>query len=235
VLRRRFQRPKYYAHFVRLVRLLIICLQFEITDAEIEALRVGFIHWVQEYEQWVFVSFVSSDMHIIVMARIYYQHKPERLSTCPLTIHALLHIADSIKAIGPVWCYWAFPMERFCGSLQPAIRSRRYPYASLDRYITESSQLRQIANLYDIASVLALHPPPEPIVRGAFSHVHCTSVNSINQAIPQAINRSIVYSPTPKFRNSAHRQSNDRHSQCTGYTIQYQHQISSIAPGQSPH
>jgi hypothetical protein len=51
VLRRRFQRPKYYAHFVRLVRLLTVCLQFEITDAEIEELGVGFIRWVQEYEQ----------------------------------------------------------------------------------------------------------------------------------------------------------------------------------------
>jgi hypothetical protein len=53
VLRRRFQRPKYYAHFVRLVQLLCICLQFEITDANIEDVRVGFVQWVQEYEQYV--------------------------------------------------------------------------------------------------------------------------------------------------------------------------------------
>jgi hypothetical protein len=150
------------------------------------------------------MSYDSSDMQMLVIARIYYQHKTERLSTCPLTIHALLHIADGIKAMGPVWCYWAFPMERYCGSLEPAIRSRRYPYASLDRYITESSQLRQIANLYDIASVLALRPPPEPSIRGAFSHVQCMSVDSVNPSIPQTIDRSVVYSPTPKFRNSAH-------------------------------
>ena len=163
-------------------------------------------------------------MQILVIARIYYQNKTERLSTCPLTIHALLHIAGSIKAIGPVWCYWAFPMERFCGSLQSAIRSRRYPYASLDRYITESSQLRQIANLYDIASVLALRPPPELTVRGAFSHMQCMSVDSIDLSIPLTIVRSIVYSPTSKFRNSAHRQSNGRNSQCTGYTIRCEHE-----------
>jgi hypothetical protein len=112
-------------------------------------------------------------------SRIYYQNKPERLSACPLTIHALLHIADSIKAAGPVWCYWAFPMERFCGSLQPAIRSRRHPYTSLDRFICESSQLRQIANVYDIAGVLALRPPLESTVRGGFSHPQCTSIGSL--------------------------------------------------------
>jgi len=43
VLRRRFQRQKYYTHFVQLVRLLLICLQFKITDVEIEELHVGFV------------------------------------------------------------------------------------------------------------------------------------------------------------------------------------------------
>lgn len=50
LLRRRFEN-KYYQHFIRLVRLLTICLQFEITDTEIEKIRTGFIHWVQEYEK----------------------------------------------------------------------------------------------------------------------------------------------------------------------------------------
>jgi hypothetical protein len=84
----------------------------------------------------------------------------DRLSSCPLTIHALLHIADSIKAVGPVWCYWAFPMERYCGTLQRSIHSRRFPFASLDRFITETAQLRQIVILYDVADVLALRAPP---------------------------------------------------------------------------
>ena len=50
LLRRRFQYPKYYTHFVDLVRLLNICLQFEITDDEIEEIRSGFIKWVSQYE-----------------------------------------------------------------------------------------------------------------------------------------------------------------------------------------
>ncbi|KAF8195249.1 hypothetical protein K438DRAFT_1587498, partial [Mycena galopus ATCC 62051] len=29
----------------------------------------------------------------------------------------------------------AFPMERFCGSLQPGIRSGRFTPASIDRYL----------------------------------------------------------------------------------------------------
>jgi hypothetical protein len=51
LLRRRFQRPKYYGHFIRLVRLLNICLQFELTDDEIDEIRTGFIEWVKDYEE----------------------------------------------------------------------------------------------------------------------------------------------------------------------------------------
>ena len=47
----RFQNATYYKHFIKLVVLLNICLQFEITDEEIGTLREGFIKWVQEYEE----------------------------------------------------------------------------------------------------------------------------------------------------------------------------------------
>ncbi|KAJ3501992.1 hypothetical protein NLJ89_g9087 [Agrocybe chaxingu] len=151
LLRRRFQRPKYFRHFVRLVQLLNICLQFEITKQEIEELRQGFIQWVKDYES------------------IYYQFKPERVPTCPVTIHALLHIADSIEALGPVWCYWAFPMERYCGKLQPALRSRRFPYASLDQYVVEDAQLTQIKLTSNLAAELSLRILQKSVA-GMFSH-----------------------------------------------------------------
>ncbi|KAI0645014.1 hypothetical protein C8Q79DRAFT_911885 [Trametes meyenii] len=136
----RFSHRKYYDHFVLLVRLIHRCLQFEITLGEVDEIWAGFVDWVTEYE------------------RIYYQLNPERLSACLLTIHALLHIADSIIAAGPVWASWAFPMERFCGSLQPAIRSRRYPYASLNRYVLDRARLSHIKQIYDLGDALRLGP-----------------------------------------------------------------------------
>ncbi|EPS95241.1 hypothetical protein FOMPIDRAFT_20425, partial [Fomitopsis schrenkii] len=60
----------------------------------------------------------------------------------------LLHIADYIKAAGPVWASWAFPMERFCGRLQPAIRSRRFPYANMDRHVLAVARLDHIKKVY---------------------------------------------------------------------------------------
>jgi hypothetical protein len=108
-------------------------------------------------------------------SRIYYQYKPERLPCCGVTTHALLHIADSIKVTGPVWCYWAFPMERYCGVLRRAIRSHRFPYASMARFVCETAQLTQIANVYNMASTLALRAAPS--LPGNFTHPQCTCVN----------------------------------------------------------
>ena len=51
LLQRRFQRPRFHSHFVHLVRLLNLCLQFEITDDQVEEVRSGFIRWVKEYEE----------------------------------------------------------------------------------------------------------------------------------------------------------------------------------------
>lgn len=49
-------------------------------------------------------------------------------------------------------------MERYCGLIRPAIRSRKHPYASLDRAVTESAQLFQIGLLYELQpSLFVLH------------------------------------------------------------------------------
>ncbi|CDO74857.1 hypothetical protein BN946_scf185004.g7 [Trametes cinnabarina] len=113
----RFTHRKYYTHFVLLVRLLCKCLQFELSADDLAEICAGFIAWVEEYERY--------------FIRIYYQHDLQRLSACPVTVHALLHITDSIEATGPVWASWAFPMEslRINFVLGPHIHqlASRYP------------------------------------------------------------------------------------------------------------
>ncbi|KAF9023214.1 hypothetical protein BDZ89DRAFT_1093121 [Hymenopellis radicata] len=76
---------------------------------------------------------------------------------------------ESIRKMGPVWCYWAFPMERYCGSIKPGIRSRRFPFASLDRHVLETAQLAQIACQYGIARELSLRPDPKDHIPGSFA------------------------------------------------------------------
>ncbi|CAG8845425.1 14992_t:CDS:2, partial [Gigaspora margarita] len=43
----------------------------------------------------------------------------ERLFFALISYHYLLHIAASIRNIGPAWSTWQYPMERLCGMLLP--------------------------------------------------------------------------------------------------------------------
>jgi hypothetical protein len=52
VLCGRFKRPQYYKHFMRLVKLLKLCLAFEILEAMLDQIDEGFQLWVEDYEKW---------------------------------------------------------------------------------------------------------------------------------------------------------------------------------------
>lgn len=88
--------------------------------------------------------------------RLYFQDDMDRLPVCTLPLHYLLHIADNIRKLGPVWNYWAFSMERFCGSLGGSIHSRKHPYASLARRVLELAQLFQLKSVYHLMHELDL-------------------------------------------------------------------------------
>ncbi|TFK95993.1 hypothetical protein BDV98DRAFT_614504 [Pterulicium gracile] len=53
VLYNRFKKPQYYTHFVKLVGLINVCLQFELTHDDINTLEKGLINWVKGYERCV--------------------------------------------------------------------------------------------------------------------------------------------------------------------------------------
>jgi hypothetical protein len=110
--------------------------------------------------------------------RLYYQYSPSRLSACPLTIHGLLHVVDGMEAAGPVWTYWAFPTERFCGRLLPEIRSRRHPFSNIDNFIVASAKLSQIKIMYNLDEELSLRPKKAEVLRGSFAHPSCMSSRS---------------------------------------------------------
>ena len=58
VLNHRFKHEKYYTHFCQLVRLINLCLQYQISDDELLEIRTGFVEWVTKYEKRVFPSCV---------------------------------------------------------------------------------------------------------------------------------------------------------------------------------
>jgi hypothetical protein len=110
--------------------------------------------------------------------RLYYQYSPSCLSTCPLTIHALLHVVDGMEAAGLVWTYWAFPTEWFCGRLLPKICSRCHPFSNIDNSVVASAKLSQIKIMYNLDEELSLCPKKAEALCDSFSHPSCTSLSS---------------------------------------------------------
>lgn len=51
LLVRKFKKAIYYEHFVNLVKLVRVCLQFKITREELAKLRTGFVKWIEKYGQ----------------------------------------------------------------------------------------------------------------------------------------------------------------------------------------
>ena len=79
-----------------------------------------------------------------------------------LMVHGLLHVADMIERIGPVWAWWSFPIERQCGRLQRHIISRHRPFANLDNYITLAAQFKTTKLTYNITNDnLSLESPAQ--------------------------------------------------------------------------
>ncbi|CCO36635.1 hypothetical protein BN14_10777 [Rhizoctonia solani AG-1 IB] len=120
------------------VNLINTCLAFEITHEGIQEVRTDFAQWVRDFEH------------------LYVRNDKSWLRLCTLPLHSLLHIADNIKNMGPVWAYWAFPMERFCGALARASKSQRYPYSSLNCCVLQTLQLLQIKHMYNLTEQLDL-------------------------------------------------------------------------------
>ncbi|KIO21587.1 hypothetical protein M407DRAFT_80244 [Tulasnella calospora MUT 4182] len=85
---------------------------------------------------------------------IFYQRCSNRLTACVITVHAWLHIVDMMEQSGPLWAYWCWVMERFCGRLTRAISSRKHPYASLNRRIHEIQTLHAIRHIYGLEEEL---------------------------------------------------------------------------------
>jgi len=87
--------------------------------------------------------------------RYYYQYKEDRLPTCVLTIHGLLHIVNDIRNAGPCWATWTFWTERYCGMLQGGLHSKSNPAANLDKRVQRIAYLGQLSNKYDLNDELS--------------------------------------------------------------------------------
>ena len=190
VLRGRFQAPKYYHHICQLARIIKQCLQFTITISELDQMEQDMIDWVQNYERYVVVH---NSLHPperlchYSTNRYYYQYRSDRLCACPITIHALLHLAHSIRMCGPVWTWWTFVMERHCNTILQSVKSRTQEYACIDQFCKRSAQLQQIISQYGLFKELSMKEakPELSSVETVYAECKCINLSLVSCGFPE--------------------------------------------------
>ena len=64
LLESKFTHQRYYNHFVDLVELLQLCLQYEMPREDVARIRSGFIDWVQKYERCAIFDVSSGGAYV---------------------------------------------------------------------------------------------------------------------------------------------------------------------------
>jgi hypothetical protein len=89
-----------------------------------------------------------------------------------------------MEVAGPVWTYWAFPTEQFCGRLLPHIHSWHHLFSNIDKFVIASAKLSQIKIMYSLDEELSLHPKNAEALCGSFSHPSYMSLLSCSTQTP---------------------------------------------------
>jgi len=92
------------------------------------------------------IQSIDNDLKIFVTSYYdkIYRGSAERLPLCLSTISSLLDIVPLLRACGPAWVVWQFPMERKIGTLEKLIRSSSRPKATLVKNVTRKCKAHLI-------------------------------------------------------------------------------------------
>ncbi|KAG8830259.1 hypothetical protein FRC17_005140 [Serendipita sp. 399] len=118
---------EHYQHLLLMVRMIKLATSLEITEAMLEELDEVVREWHAEYE------------------RLYFRFDYDRLPACPLTIHALLHLANDTRNAGPLSRVWEFVTERIMGFIGRSVKSRRYPFSQISQTLKMMEQMKTVA------------------------------------------------------------------------------------------
>jgi hypothetical protein len=117
--------------------------------SDISVVREGFAKWVLDYEKY-FIHYSLLYSKLTCNYRFYFKGDPLRASACPVTVHALLHVADCIEWLGPTWAYWMFATERFCSEIPRVAKNRRLPFEAISKHLENSAYLSSTLIRFEI-------------------------------------------------------------------------------------
>jgi hypothetical protein len=153
---RKYLPLEYWKHLCKLIRIIELAGQIEITQDELAEIEELALAWQEEYED------------------LYVQRKMSRIHFVRPWIHLLLHLVNEIVQKGPPAYYSQWTIERVIGYLKEGLRLHSNPYANLAHVATRLCQIGALramlpdlvkdkSTVFDVGenlgdSYVALHP-----------------------------------------------------------------------------
>ncbi|KIM19970.1 hypothetical protein M408DRAFT_311094 [Serendipita vermifera MAFF 305830] len=129
---------EHYQHLLLLVDIIKAVTSLELEEEGLDILDADVRRWHDQYEQY------------------YYRYEMDRISTCPLTIHAIIHLVSSTRHAGPLSRIWEYVTERFMGKIARSVTSRQYPFSQLSETVKKWEQVKVVAIRYGLEKELFL-------------------------------------------------------------------------------
>ena len=69
----------------------------------------------------------------------------DKISACPLIVHALIHLHNDTLHAGPTSWIWEYVTERFMGKIAWSVTSPQYPFSQLAKTVKKMEQVKMVA------------------------------------------------------------------------------------------
>ncbi|TBU62242.1 hypothetical protein BD310DRAFT_811434 [Dichomitus squalens] len=124
------QKPKYHAHFCKLVAGARVALLME-TPVELRSpAHTLLVEYVEEFEDY------------------FYARRVDRLHFCRQALHGLTHLIPENIRVGPAWLHSQWALENAIGNLTAEIGSHSKPYANLAQRGLRRAQISALIAMF---------------------------------------------------------------------------------------
>ena len=117
----------YYHEWINLAKATTLATDYSTHSVDIPRLRNMMVGFVAHYED------------------LYYKRKQVRLPACRAVFHALLHVADCVEWLGPMWPHAQWTMERMCGQWVPKVKQKQQADRNLSLALLRDSLSRSVS------------------------------------------------------------------------------------------
>jgi hypothetical protein len=189
----------FYCEWIKLVYAMTLATDYSVSQEDIQLVRESMITFVNHYHD------------------LYYRYQNKRLPACRAVFHALLHVADCMEWLGPMWSYSQWTVERMFSLWTPKVKQRATASRNLSLAMLRSSWISNLgysANLLSPSITYGLDWDHEwiPLMEDDERITQLSRISTLLSKIRQSPSRTDDGDRKLRYRQAENHQSTLHHS-----------------------